>query len=531
MSARQLLTRRYFSTAPHAAAIRRKAVEISGAPSSIARIPDHGVPETEHAVFIRSVGCTRRVFLKETHLNASEMEGLAYRIRTLTKNEGLNSIIISADEDNPHSLPTSMIDRDYPYLRNESVDDGFPPEPGHVYRVLDGFNPLDVYTSGQHVQSQDLLTSLSDLAMALRGDARSTKIPTISIPHGHFTDGGFVVALCSHVLATPQSKFTITNPSKGLGLDPVGLSYILPRLGREFQQPAADYAGCGLLLALTGYTANAADLMETGLATQYLESTHALGLLETTLAELRPWNQQALVKNPIRFHGQPEPTNDHNAEFRNVSVAEAIHNFTSYRADGADMWTFSDQDAYAVDDPSIEDWEDGIPWHEMRSSNLVNYAATFDDIFRSESTVLGVLERFREVAARETTDPEEQEGILVAKDICQRMEAQSPLALCAVYRLLQEGSKNLETLHSCMARERRVQAALLAGDDFCTWAQYRTDTDDAASFGGWKHDSVSEVTDDEVTELLGQEIQPEQVLRGAPPPRANQAGGRPSGKK
>jgi hypothetical protein len=70
---------------------------------------------------------------------------------------------------------------------------------------------------------------------------------------------------------------------------------------------------------------------------------------------MRPWNQQVLIKSPIRFHGDPEPVRDQNAEFRNVTVAETIHSFTSYRADVVDMWTHSDGDAYLLEaDPSLE---------------------------------------------------------------------------------------------------------------------------------------------------------------------------------
>jgi hypothetical protein len=77
----------------------------------------------------------------------------------------------------------------------------------------------------------------------------------------------------------------------------------------------------------------------------------------------------------IRFHGDPEPVRDPNAEFRNVSVAEAIHSYTSYRADGVDLWTTNEKDAYLLEvDPPLE--LDAVSWHAPRSSDLVNYAAS-----------------------------------------------------------------------------------------------------------------------------------------------------------
>jgi hypothetical protein len=141
-----------------------------------------------------------------------------------------------------------------------------------------------------------------------------------------------------------------------------------------------------------------------------------------------------------------------------------------------------------------------VPWHAPRSSDLVDYAATFDEIFTSESTLTGILERFRQVAARETTDPEVQGGIDVAKDLCRRLEQQSPLAVSAVHRLLKEGYKGLETLQSCMAREKRVQCKLFGMEDFANWAKHASKSNEP--FTGWKHQSIADVTEDEVTELL-----------------------------
>ena len=494
----------------------RKAVAMSGAPPSIASILDNGGDSDgggdmrdKTAAFIRQVGCTRRVFLLRPHLTATEMEGLAYRVKTLTKNDSINSVLIATDDrDDSDALPSSLVDLDYPFLRgDEAVDMGFPPAPGFTWHVSSGYDPLALWKSGDSNNPEAveyLLSSLGKLAMATRGDSAKTKIPVITMPHGAVQDGGFALCMGSYVIATNESTFRIMNPSRGLSLDPIGLSYLLPRLGKEFRQPAADYKGCGIILGCMGYEADASDMVETGLATNFVETPVALGLFEQTLSEIKPWYQQTITKEPKRFHGEPEPTGDHNAEFRNVAVADAVHSFTSYRADGADLWVHNEQEAFLGVDPALD--TDHQPWHEERMSDLVNYAATFDKIFTKEMTLEGIVERFREIAAKETKDPEEQEGIDVAADFVERLERQSPLAVCATHRLLGMGALEKETLASCMEREKNVQAKLLTMPDFQNWAKYASQhKGDTAlpPFTGWKHKSIKDVPKDQILELVG----------------------------
>lgn len=307
--------------------------------------------------------------------------------------------------------------------------------------------------------------------------------------------------MASYVIATRESCFRIENPSRGLAFDPVGFSYILPRLGREFRQESANYPGCGMILALTGFEADAPDLMETGLATNYADSVNGMRGFEHTLSEIRPWNQQAIIPNPTRYHGDPEPAVDHNAEHRNVSVADAVMGLTSYRADGAIVWECDEEDNEGQTDPSLD--LNSLPWHEARYSNLVQAAIFFDDIFQSEITLVGIHERFREMAAQvaDDDDPYDQQRIAWAKDFARRIEQRSPLALQAVFRLMKDGHQYLESMKSCMERERRVQAKLFASQDFANWAEY-TLKGNSEPFTGWKHRSLAEVTDDEIDELL-----------------------------
>ena len=304
------------------------------------------------------------------------------------------------------------------------------------------------------------------------------------------------------MLASPDTCFAILNPSRGLAFDPIGLSFILPRLGQEFEQPVAQYPGAGMILALTGMHANAEDMMETGLATNYIESVSTLGTLERTLGNLLPWNQQAILKEPPRNHGAPRPKEDVNAAYRNVGVAGVMNAFTAYQAAGGEMWGTEKENYMPGEDPSLE--LDPIPWQDDRESDLVDFAATFDEIFRREATLGGVLERFREVASRKTNDKEEQEGIDVAKDFVKRMQSRSPLAMSAVFRLMQMGSREGETLESCMTREKRVQEKLFGAGDFEAWGNHaiKYKQSQEPPFGGWKHKSVMDVTKDEVDELF-----------------------------
>jgi enoyl-CoA hydratase/carnithine racemase len=440
----------------------------------------------------------------------------------MSRNEGLSAIVIATDS--PKYARTSKyqyseglpmpdclldrIDRDN-FAAWEFDDDPFPPKPGKTWLVSSGYDPLELYQKGEHTVTASvdyLFDSLQDLARSMRG-VKGAKIPSITVPHGMITDSGAVFLFASHVMATEESCFRINNPSRGLTLDPIGLSYLLPRLGREFKQPSKDYPGCALILGLMGYEADASDMMETGLATNFMETYHGIVDLEDALITMPPWNQQTLTKKPVRYYGEPEPSREHDAEFRNVAVADLVHALSAYRADGADIW-FHGYDDHTLHDPSL-DFVDAVPDFGERESNLVNYAVTFHNIFDNEKSVQGILERFKEIAARETKDPGEQEGIDVAKDFVLRLELQSPLALAVTYKLLYVGIGAKENLESCMARERRAQTNLMASADFEQWARHQTKKTGARvskqPFNLWQHKSVAEVLPDEVDEILGKE--------------------------
>lgn len=499
------------------AAIRKRAIYRSGAPPSISLVKDFGTDTQNAPAFIREVGCTRRVFLLKPYMTTAELEGFAYRIKVLTKNDAINSVLIATDNtDDVESgaLPSLLIDRNYEYQREDTMEEMFPPEPGMTFHVTGGYNPLQVYLDGKHNDLEfvsSLLRQVSTLASAVMGDNQKTKIPTIFAPHGMVTDAGCAFLFASYVLTTRESSVRLLNPSRGLSFDPIGLSYTLPRLGSEFNQQAAQYPGsCGLILGLMGYEADSDDMMETGLATNAMVTPEYLGILENTLSQLKPWRQQGLIKNPIKYYGEAPPTTDHNAQFRNVAVADAIHCLTTYRADGAEIWTNSSKSAANqfsdIHDPSI-DVADPTPLFIDRTSDLVDFAAIFHETFTGNLELPALYEALMDISNRPTTpgDPSyvHPEMKATAADFVARLDRQSPLAVSVVHRLLRLGAARGETLRSCARRELQAQVNMFASDDFTTWAQFAMKHGDMTPYTGkWKHAHLSQVSRDEVTEII-----------------------------
>ena len=497
-------------------ATRRKVVKAFGAPPSIGTIADDSILlEQDYVtelpnVLIRSIGCARRIFLMNPYLSAAELEGLAYRLKALTRNEGLSAVLIAPESPQdkttygltgglplPHFLRESRIKVEGPFLSEEPS-----------YLVSSGYDALELYKKGEHTVKASvdyLFDSLQDFSRAVRG-VEGARIPTIFVPNGEIADSAAAFLSASHVMATENSSYTIRNPSRGLTLDPIGLSYLLPRLGREHGQAAATYPGCALILALMGYEADASDMMETGLATNFFDFTNVRNI-EEALVHMRPWNQQALVKKPVRYYPDPIPTEDHNRDFRNVGVGDLINAASDYRADGQDIFdTESEFDDGTFSDPSLN-FGDDVPAFAYRESDLVNYAATFHKIFNGEKSAYGILERLKEVAGQDAAGEEEQEAKEVAQDFVDRMERQSPLALEVTYRLLYKGAGRNETIDDCMARERRAQTKLMGMSDFEQWARLQTKRGARKQrkepFKLWRHKSLAHVTQDEVAEVIG----------------------------
>lgn len=430
-----------------------------------------------------------------SHLTLDEIKGLAYRIKILTKNASLNSILISPSygDGEIRTLPSSVfeINELEEYLSGENIP------------FLGGYDPVELFKSGAHKDEdtvQQLLDGISDLSLAIRGDAEGTRIPVLTLPLGLTHDSGYALCTGGYVLATENTSFRVMNPSRGLSFDPIGLSFILPRLGWEFQQPSADYVGCGLILALSGMEANVDDMMKTGLATHYIGSASKLGQLERSLSDLSPWNQQDLLKQRPRFYGQAERTNDVNKDFRNVSVANLIQTFSTYDISEGIMFD-PDVITASEDDPSLN--LDHEPVYLRRESNLLHYAATFDAIFKEENTVFGIVERLKEVANRDSIDEEVKETISMAKKLVQRIEQQSALAVSVVYRLMQAGGKRGQSIDSCMEREKKAQVKLFKEQDFQKWAKHTASSNSNDLFTDWEYKRLNDVPEDQVQEIVG----------------------------
>ncbi len=448
------------------------------------------------------------------------MDGLAHRVQILAKNQSLNCILLSnnlqanSDDEVDYTLPSSALDE--LGSMDPLVDEMSPLKMGEVWNVAAGYDARALANAPPSEKSY-VLDAMMKLALSVKGAKTGTggagdnpkkqylsKVPFISVPHGSISDGGYALAMGSYVLATPDSRFQIANPLRGLSLDPIGLSFILPRLGWEYQQPSAKYSHpLGSILALTGYVANGNDMVETGLATHFIDSAQVVGSLERSLSQMPSYDCQVLKKSPVRQYGYTESENnsrDVNAQYRNAVVANLIHSTSSYDATGLDYASAEAQAAFFEDeDPSLVLESERNNFIVDRESVLLSVAATFEDVFKKENSIEGIVERMRELSSIKATNEEETEFVDLAKDLLDGMEAQSPLALHAVHKLMSIGKNNKETLEKCMERERGVQLKLFEHEDYKNWASSGVNE---GEFKGWKHKSVSEVTSDEVEELF-----------------------------
>jgi enoyl-CoA hydratase/carnithine racemase len=508
----------------------QELAQSAGVPLTVQEIPHRASDNfTDSAVFtklatasvaLRTMGNSRRLFLLDPHLSASEMEGLAYRVDALSKSEAINSLLIATDDKvdtGPYSncLPRYITERKEVNLDGISLD--LDPLPQHTWYVAGGYNPLEIDPNNME-QIDYLMDSMSRLAKSIVGTGEGTKIPIITFPHGAITDGGYAFCMGSYMLATQETTFRIINPSRGLSLDPIGYSYMLPRLGWEFDQESKDYPGCGMILALAGYEADAYDMIWTGLATHVASNSSILATLEEELAVLAPWKQQRLVNSPKRLYAEEyyapaESRQDANRPFRNVTVAYLIDQVSDLAADTSNEFPFDYSAIYEGCDASLD--TDHVPWEAaLHSSRLVDMAAALDNVFSNEDSLVGIMERLREIGAGAAKDsfPSSDNAKVdlsianVAKDLVERMNRQSPLALRVVYQLMKMGQSPLATMEMCMEREAKAQRSLLSGPDFIKWQAHVRDhggiESKTPSFTRWQHSNVKEVTIEEVDQVL-----------------------------
>ena len=529
---------------------------------------DHPADGTEQSnnpgAAIRSIGNSRRVFLLNSSLSTVELDGLSHRIRALASNDAINSILLAnpledagnnCDMSENATLLSSFMEEgesasgigggpwgehlsdSMKTLLQESYGQGMA-----VPVVSSGYDASEVYDQGlykdmDHLE-RELMGPLISLSKAVRGSYDETinsspsKVPLITIPNGLTTDAGYSLLMGSFVLATHSTSFKILNPMRGLAFDPVGLSYLLPRLGWEFGQTSKQYSkACGILLALTGYEANAEDMVATGLATHYIGSPFKLNILERGLSELNSFASQALRPKPRSLHGREEnDTYDVNQDFRNVAVGNLIQHISEYDGAGADEYGCYLKDELDEEtglflkdkDPSITLADERIQMYGEVYSELVTWGATFQDALL-EPSVEGIIARLEEIAGTKAEYVGRsgcEEDVMVAEqaeDLVSNMRQRSPLALCTAHRLLQQGAEADESLETCMQREKVSQMRLFTkvDGDFSRWAKSgkgvgMVGMKSVASsikekeeiFSNWNHANVKEVTDDEVEEIV-----------------------------
>ena len=493
------------------------------------------------AAAIQQVGGTRRIFILNKNFTKEELDGLAYRIQVLAKNTSLNSILMANhtpnddDEEDDLLLPSSVLELERNSHRSVQNNDDYDYQlPSSIIAHFStGYDPH--YLHKLHpTQQRSYLTSLQNLALSIKGQHTSessnyyTKIPLITIPHGQIYDSGYALTMGSYTLATSSSSYQLLNGYRGLSLDPIGLSYLLPRLGWEWNQPCRNYSmALGLVLALTGWKVQGSDLVETGLATHYLgdysDFEDKASTLEKALSELPPYSSRiGLGTKPKSYYGQQNngnttSTNNTTAhgKIRNQAVANLLLNICEYDAAGQEIFDATTATSFERhifrQDPSLVLEHERNHILEHRNSKLVNVAATLQHVFEDETSVYGIMERLREISSNssstattlqqeEELEDERQVGHL-AKDLLNNMEKQSPLALSVIYKLMERGGKDVESsLETCMERELNVQCKLLQGEDFQNWIK---SGEKEMEFRGWKHTSVKDVTEDEVLELLG----------------------------
>eukprot|EP00585_Thalassiosira_rotula_P012935 CAMPEP_0196131878 /NCGR_PEP_ID=MMETSP0910-20130528/1705_1 /TAXON_ID=49265 /ORGANISM="Thalassiosira rotula, Strain GSO102" /LENGTH=605 /DNA_ID=CAMNT_0041391393 /DNA_START=53 /DNA_END=1870 /DNA_ORIENTATION=- len=554
--------------------VRSDAFALNNADGSTTNPYAHGDEPIKHqnpGAVVRPIGTSRRVFLTNPSLTPTEIDGLAYRIRTMASNDAINSVVVANPledamcngdmSNNSTCLPAFMEEGevDIASLGRRELEGGpFGKKPDVIRSVLherfgdglgmphvsNGYDARQIHEAGIARDGarleRELMSPLAALSRACRGsydvtiDSSASKVPLVTFPHGLVADAGYSLLGGSYVLATHSTAFRVLNPLRGLAFDPVGLSYLLPRVGWEFDQPSARHSSAiASLLTLAGYEANAEDMVSTGLATHYVGGPYKLNILERALMDLNSHENQSLHPKPKKLYGREnERKYDINEIFRNQAVANVIQHLSEYDAAGADEYAcllkeeLDDETGLFLKDkdPSLTMPDERNQIYGRIESDLVNWAATFGEAF-AEPTVEGILERLREIASTEAEFEgregceEDVEVARKARSFVGEMEKRSPLALSVANELLRRGSDDGETLESCMEREKASQMRLFAREDgdFARWAESGCDVglvempwgDSSLMrkredvFSGWAHSSVRDVSVDEIKEIVG----------------------------
>lgn len=193
-----------------------------------------------------------------------------------------------------------------------------------------GLDPLATEKSAY----DDVLEGIRNLSKAMIDPTRKT--PIIVCPNGFISDGGLAFLMGQYVLATPHSSLRFDQPTRGLSFDPTGASYVLNRVGYDFEQiPAKKYASTiAKILALTGFEADAYDMVSTGLATHFVENLHNIYVLETALAvRYCPIKIKDYCPNPHDLKA--------NGSKKNMPISNQVESFQKiYPINAFEIWPF-----------------------------------------------------------------------------------------------------------------------------------------------------------------------------------------------
>jgi enoyl-CoA hydratase/carnithine racemase len=415
---------------------------------------------TSKNISIIPIMCSRRVLIRSPYLTADEMHGLAYRLSVLGTNGAINSILIARDSYG-NGMVSSLND-----IRNKDrfFFEGYEVNPYKIDDCYLGSAPFD----GSSLE--DKLLGLAALAKAVNSPE---KAPIINYLNGIVADGGYALCMCRYVVSTLNARFQIRNPSRGLSFDPIGFSFILNRLGKDYNQSSAQLPAAGKILALTSYLADGYDMVATGLATHFGDWLD-LPYLERALGQIPPYETQVKVSRDRHKIFKVRQGNVENKYF-DAAVANTLDSFMSGNA-------------------AITDIAGIGKMGESPESTLLNYAEMFHDVF-AEDSVEGIMDGLKKASK----DPlASKEYLAAASKLLESIKAQSPIALLATFRLYQSSMPN-ETWENCMSRERQVFIKLIHKHDYQKWRE--------SSMKGlkglkWKHSSVGEVTKDELDELF-----------------------------
>eukprot|EP00586_Coscinodiscus_wailesii_P021914 CAMPEP_0172496894 /NCGR_PEP_ID=MMETSP1066-20121228/94667_1 /TAXON_ID=671091 /ORGANISM="Coscinodiscus wailesii, Strain CCMP2513" /LENGTH=470 /DNA_ID=CAMNT_0013269433 /DNA_START=66 /DNA_END=1478 /DNA_ORIENTATION=+ len=422
-------------------------------------------------------GTCHSAYLFEPHLAPDETSGLSHRLQIMSRNKSLSSVLISFAEkyyvDNNEGTYTPRSSyansKEAQFSRMSAA---LSPEPPHQLSFEGYRHPIPPEDRAR------TLDALSNLALCTH-DPR-TKIPVVfAAGNATISDGGYALSLCSHyTVCSASATYRVTNPRRGLSFDPIGLSFVLTRLGVDDDDDVlSDLSlAMGRMVSLGGYEMSGTEMVGVGMGTHLVyppgDGDEMVNLLEYELGNLTSFESQVFLERP------------------RVTQAEATYRKQNAIWDDDDLVNqkYKNQTVHEL----LRDMTDGVS-SKVGEVDIVTIAAMLKDTLERES-LEGVIEGFKELQ-----DNDNRLGRL-AKDFLTKFEERSPLALAAVDKLLMKANDNSESLESCAAREKTVLMNLIKGKDYKNWVANGLEKVE------WTHQSINEVSSDEIDELFGDDI-------------------------